>query len=154
MAYESCPQCGTRKHQLVACPQCGFKRLNGRTSAPRLIAEPEEQPHPPKDKVTLAPPSSTNFENCPQCGQRKHLVMACPQCGFSRAHKSEKHMVKPPPELKKTAVPRSRIVINYLHDDNYYEPSYERNLIEEDSYFPMRARPRPKSSVKIERNPN
>lgn len=26
MAYEQCPECGTRKHQIVACPACGFRR--------------------------------------------------------------------------------------------------------------------------------
>ncbi len=26
MSYESCPECGARKHQIVACPECGFRR--------------------------------------------------------------------------------------------------------------------------------
>jgi len=26
MAYENCPDCNHRKHQLVACPKCGFQR--------------------------------------------------------------------------------------------------------------------------------
>ncbi|WP_237444568.1 hypothetical protein [Sinobacterium norvegicum] len=26
MAFESCPECNTEKHQLVKCPQCGFQR--------------------------------------------------------------------------------------------------------------------------------
>ena len=26
MSYESCPECGHQKHQLVACPSCGYYR--------------------------------------------------------------------------------------------------------------------------------
>ncbi len=24
MGHENCPQCGTKKHQLMVCPKCGF----------------------------------------------------------------------------------------------------------------------------------
>ena len=101
MAYETCPQCGAQKHQLVACPQCGFKRMTTRPHIDRELLDDEEFPRP---RHAPAAPVSSNFEACPHCGARKHLLMACPGCGFSRSGNPERLAHKPPTEPPKIRV--------------------------------------------------
>ena len=84
MAYENCPQCGFHKHQLISCPQCGFHRMSDRASFSRIPSEGSKKVVPRIHKAP-SPASSSNYEACPHCGTRKHLVMACPGCGFSRS---------------------------------------------------------------------
>ncbi len=97
MAYETCPQCGAEKHQLVACPKCGFKRMTTRPPLDRELLDSEEFPRPRSTSATLV---SSNFEFCPTCETRKHLLMACPECGFTRSGNPERIAHKPATEPK------------------------------------------------------
>lgn len=75
MAYEDCPQCGERKHQLMACPKCGFTRATWQET---LHRRPEPRPSLPSReegpsngvKVTVRrrkvlPPDSNNASSNP-----------------------------------------------------------------------------------------
>jgi ribosomal protein L32 len=68
LAYENCPKCGTRKHQLMACPNCGFSRRKEAGEAGYSGAEA----------------LSRGLEKCPECGAIKHRLTPCPKCGFTR----------------------------------------------------------------------
>jgi len=143
MAYETCPQCGAQKHQLVACSQCGFKRRPTRAARVHLGAGEQQSLPSQKDKPVNPPPVSSNFENCPACGQRKHLLMACPSCGFTRTanHDRRKSAEGKSPPPRPHHEYQHRPIINSPYDNSYYGP----NLVEEDSCFPVWKRPIPSS---------
>jgi ribosomal protein L32 len=126
MAYETCPECGAQKHQLVACPQCGFKRMTVRPTIDRELFDDEEFP---RSRSTTATPVSSNFEACPTCGTRKHLLMACPSCGFSRSGNPERLANKPPYEPKPRHETNSRYTPRSHHETN---PHYAGNSRYED----------------------
>jgi hypothetical protein len=63
----------------------------------RELLDDDEFPNP---RGPVAAPVSSNFEACPTCGTRKHLLMACSSCGFSRSGNPERLANKPPSETK------------------------------------------------------
>lgn len=146
MAYENCPQCGTQKHQLVACPQCGFKRMTKRPIIDRELLNNEDVTR--QRAATIAPVSS-NFEDCPNCGTNKHLLMACSVCGFIRSKNLEKPVIKQPnydaKQQRYESNPRypnkiyhhpsSRYETNSRHvshspHDNRYQEHYVNSIVE------------------------
>jgi len=68
----------------------------------RLPIDPElfDDEEFPRSRAPAAAPVSSNFENCPTCGIRKHLLMACSACGFSRSGNPERLANKPLHEAK------------------------------------------------------
>jgi len=120
MAYETCPECSAQKHQLVACPQCGFKRMTVHPPLDRELLDDDEFPlsHGP-----TPPPVSSNFEACPTCGTRKHLLMACPSCGFSRSGNQDRsakprYTPKPRQENSPRYENKPRHTTNSRYDDH------------------------------------
>ena len=86
MAYEDCPQCGERKHQLMACPKCGFTRATWQET---LHRRPEPRPSLPSREESpangvkvivrrrkLVPPDSNKDSSDPGRGTAK-----CKICG-------------------------------------------------------------------------
>jgi hypothetical protein len=66
---------------------------------------------------STTPLVSSNFESCPTCGTRKHLLMACPACGFSRSGNPER-------------------VANKSHYDEHYRDYADPPVVEQERPAP------------------
>ncbi|CAK0765738.1 hypothetical protein CCP3SC5AM1_430008 [Gammaproteobacteria bacterium] len=166
MAYETCPECGIRKHQLVACSQCGFKRMTIRPMINRELLDEEESS---RFHAPTIPPVSSNFENCPACGTNKHLLMACQNCGFSRSKNLERLAKKPIYEQKLRQDINPRYSTRPRHETNthnadnsrysdHYRDYYEPRLVEQEQTLsqniPIVRWKRSKNQGKDHKNPS
>ena len=83
MAYELCPECGTRKHQIVACPSCGYRR-SAKLWSPRPKNALGKKPEiPGRDESVSQHPEQKPMTRCSRCheliehgGMEKHLLSA------------------------------------------------------------------------------
>ena len=81
MSYELCPECGTRKHQIVACPSCGFRR-SAELWSPRPKNALGKKPEIPKSVAAEAHESTQKpMTICSRCheliehgGMEKHML--------------------------------------------------------------------------------
>lgn len=81
MAYELCPECGTRKHQIVACPSCGFRR-SAKLWNPRPKNVLGKKPDLPKhDDIVTHELAQQPMAICSRCheliehgGMEKHML--------------------------------------------------------------------------------
>ena len=74
VAYEDCPKCGARKHQLVSCPECGYSRREPRsaTATPtrQRLTLPNKTQGSSVTKGRQKPKAKSGhkgFERCPFC---------------------------------------------------------------------------------------
>jgi hypothetical protein len=101
------------------------------TVRPTIDRELLDEDESPRSRSPAAPPVSSNFETCPTCGTRKHLLMACSSCGFSRSGNPERLANKPPYEAKPRHEPNHR----YENKPHYESsPRYSHNSRYEDRY--------------------
>jgi ribosomal protein L32 len=74
MAYEECPECGQRKHQLMACSFCGYQRRKApqpeMTTAPakKHAAKPKGTSQTKKNKRRVSSTKAADFAVCSECG--------------------------------------------------------------------------------------
>lgn len=90
MAYETCPDCGTQKHQLMACPKCGFQRnkmfsYQGHESSSSSSAPSEPLPATPNPISDAQPPVSNASS-----GSQPEVTVTCPRCP-ARVKKANLH---------------------------------------------------------------
>lgn len=83
MAYELCPDCGTRKHQIVACSNCGFRRAAKLWKPRPENALGKKPPIPLDDKYEANESSQKPMSICSRChelieygGIEKHMLIA------------------------------------------------------------------------------
>jgi len=81
MAYELCPECGARKHQIMACPSCGFRR-SAKLWSPRPKNALGKKPDIPKVvALETHEPAQKPMTICSRCheliehgGMEKHML--------------------------------------------------------------------------------
>ena len=62
MAYEDCPKCGQRKHQLMACSRCGYQRRPVPESTTAIAPQQPKRSKTHTRRRSKSSSSITNFE--------------------------------------------------------------------------------------------